>query len=620
MNKTKLEKLSIKGRQLLDEGDIEGAKRHFHKILQYDNNVHIRNNLALAYHRAKDWNGALSVLEPVLSGVKNSGEPNPFTFALASMIYSASGNELKGRNYLKQAIKQFNHQFSLYTSNQVPVFFLEYTIIIMYAAAKLKDHRRVYDLYRRWRDFHVSWEADYLAAVACFNMRDYKKAMRFWEKAGTTFALANCMGQVAMLVMQGEIPYFKMDYEILTKQELDKILQKARKDEEYRRQLMKKGFFRMIALDMFLNGDEDFSNNWLRELINLGGEWGDELGRRILSSYNYPTQMKAIAAQLLTEKGVFSLGDSIPAVIDGKKAHIKITQQEIITERDEKLDEIVSNAIHLKNEGKLEDAIKLLDDLIQKGQLYPPAMINLANCYRLKGENEKALELFKMLEKVVEDDPVFLFNYSALLVEMGNVQKAREYFERIERPGYDKEFEQNLKLLEDMINFEYVTPDDIMEYLEEDMRGDIEKKAIPTDPSLLRGLKNMPAQWLNGTCKAYDLKPAKRRREREKQLCDYLIEPKNLKKAVNQLEIKQKGLLKYLLERGGWSRLNILTRKFGSMEGDGFFWSEQPPESPIGILWSKALVMIGRSKLGGRSCKIATIPAELRQPLQELLD
>jgi len=619
MNETKLQKLNYKGRQLLDEGDIVGAKRYFRKILQYVDNVYVRNNLAFAYHLAKDWNGVLSVLEPVFSGVKDTGEPNPFTFALASMSHSALGNELQARNYLKQAVELFNHQLSQYKSDQVPDFFLEYTIIIMLAAAKLKDHRRVYDLYRCWRDLHVSWEADYLAAVACFNMRDYKKAIKLWEKSAITFLPADNMSQVATLVMQGEMPFFEMDYEVFTKRELDEMIQKATEDEEYRRQLMKNGYFRMIAIDMFLDSDEDLATNWLQELINLGDEWGNELGRRILNSYKYPTQMKVMAAQALTLKGVFNSGEPIPAVIDGRKTHIEVTLQEIISERDEKLDEIVSNAIHLRNEGKLEDAIKLLEDLMQKGQLYPPAMINLGVYYRLKDKKEKALELFKIVENVAEHDPVFLFNYSALLLDMGDVQKAREYFERIQRPGHSKEFEHKLKLLEDMINIKYVTSDDIMGYWQENMRGDVEKKAIPANPSLSRGLKNMPAQWLDGVCKAYNLEPVRRRREREKQICDYLIEPKNLKTAVNQLEIKQKELLKYLLKCGGFCRLNALTRKFGSMKGDGFFWSEQPPTSPLAVLWSKALVIVGRSKLEGRYYKIATIPVELRQPLQKCL-
>jgi len=78
--------------------------------------------------------------------------------------------------------------------------------------------------------------------------------------------------------------------------------------------------------------------------------------------------------------------------------------------------------------------------------------------------------------------------------------------------------------------------------------------------------------------------------------------------------------LKYLLQREGWSRLNAVTRKFESMEGDGFFWNEMDPESPLGNLWSRALVMVGKATLKGRRCKIATIPMELREELGKILE
>jgi hypothetical protein len=55
------------------------------------------------------------------------------------------------------------------------------------------------------------------------------------------------------------------------------------------------------------------------------------------------------------------------------------------------------------------------------------------------------------------------------------------------------------------------------------------------------------------------------------------------------------------------------------MEDDGFFWKESGPKSTLGHLWLKALVMVGRSKLEGKYCKVGTVPVELRQPLSELL-
>lgn len=620
MDRKKLEKLYERGRKLLNEGKIEEAKEKFYEFLQYEDNVFGRNNLALALFLSGDLSGALSILEPVLSGEKDCLEPNPYTFALASMIYGACGNELQARQYLKQAVEKFDRQLLLYSPSNVPLFFREYALVIMKAAGKLKDHRRVYELYRRWKDLHVSWEADYLAAVACFNMGDYQKAAKLWEKTKETLPAADSMSQIAMLVYRGEVPRFEMEYERITEKELDEMFHQAIKNEEARRKFMEKGFFKMAALAMLLSQDDDYAGNWLGEIINYGGSWGEELGRRILKSYFYPTAIKTAAAGALVEKGVFRPGEPIPAVIDGRKTYIEIKKQEIVMERDEKLDEIVSKALHLRDEGKLDKAIKLLEELIKKDKFYPPAAINLANFYRLKGEYEKALGLYKILEKIAGDDPVFLFNYSALMMEMGNIDKAWEYFERIKKDAnLGEEFNKKLELLERWINLHRISHEDIMRYWQESMREDVEQKAIPVDVTLAKGIKNMPAQWLEGACRAYGLEPARRRRDREKQLCDFLLRRENLEKAVRQLGRKERELLKYLLQHDGWSRLNAVTRKFGSMDGDGYFWAEKPPESPLGILWSRALVMVGKAKLEGRNYKIATIPVELRQPLCEIL-
>jgi hypothetical protein len=57
-----------------------------------------------------------------------------------------------------------------------------------------------------------------------------------------------------------------------------------------------------------------------------------------------------------------------------------------------------------------------------------------------------------MLEQVANDNPVFLFNYSALMLEIGDTERAREYFKRIDRNhGMGKDFDHKLKLLENQI-------------------------------------------------------------------------------------------------------------------------------------------------------------------------
>lgn len=83
---------------------------------------------------------------------------------------------------------------------------------------------------------------------------------------------------------------------------------------------------------------------------------------------------------------------------------------------------------------------------------------------------------------------------------------------------------------------------------------------------------------------------------------------------------EERELLRYLLQRGGWSRMNAVTRKFGSLQGDGYFWQEREPVSTLGTLWSRALVFVGRARVGGNQCKIVVVPLELRQILMDILE
>lgn len=578
MDREKLKKLYAMGRKYLDERDYEKAKEKFREFLKHEDNVYVRNNLALALFRSGNLSEAILVLEPVLSGENESLEPNPYTFALTSIIYAASGDEIKARRYLKQAVEKFDRQLLLYSEDNIPSFFREYTLIIMKAAAALKDHQGVYRLYRRYKDIYSSWEVYHLAAVACFNMGDYRKAAKLWKKTEDEWPAASTMKEIAMLVHSGEVPPFELEYEPFSEKELDDIVEQVEKDERVCFKLFEKGTFKMIALAMLIVADEDVACGWLDLMISYGGEWGEELGKRILNSYSFPDAFKTTAAGALTKKGLFNYGEPVQAVIDGRKTQVEIRRQEIIPERDEKLDEILVKARELKYEGKLDEAIKLLEEIVLDDKFYLYAAKELALLYRITGEERKAWELEKILEKIMKDRIDFMLSYSASMI------------------------------------------DEMIRSMEEDMRKDVEQKTIKVDVSLTKGIKNMPAEWVEGACKAYGLEPSRRRSQKEKQLCSYLSVKENLKKAVEQLGESEIQVLKYLLRKGGWSRLNAVTRKFGSMDGDGYYWAEKPPKSPLGVLWSRALVMVGRANLEGKKCKIVVIPLELRQLLREILN
>ncbi|GAV23053.1 hypothetical protein [Carboxydothermus pertinax] len=66
----------------------------------------------------------------------------------------------------------------------------------------------------------------------------------------------------------------------------------------------------------------------------------------------------------------------------------------------------------------------------------------------------------------------------------------------------------------------------------------------------------------------------------------------NLSKVLENLESQEKELLKYLVEKGGWARITVVSKKIGSNKDDGYNWEKDEPKSTIGKLWAKALVFI----------------------------
>ncbi len=629
MKSKKVEELTKKGRELLNMKDFRAAQKAFAEALELEESTPIRNNLALAAFMAGEPRRALDVLEPYLGPENGNARANPFTYALAARIHCSVGQEDLARRRLQQAVRSFEEglrEFRRAGLQDGFYPFREYTVTIMRAAADLADHRMVFELYRRWESYHVSWENKFLAAVACFNIGRYKRAASLWSSIAGVQQLFATMERLAFMVERGVIPPFTMGYELRSAEKLQKMIEEAGDDEELRRQYMQDSNFRVALLAWILEeGGSRNAGQAMYYLVYYGGEWGEKLGRQVLEYSGFSPYLKMAAADALMARGILREGEPVPMFIDGERRLVEIKKTSVLLEPDEELDKIVNRAIQLRDKGQVEEATALLQDMYREGKLYPPALMTLANLLRQQGELEKALEIMEMLEEIAPEEPALLFNFAALMLQMGEPERAREYLERIDSREMGEEFREKLeelkreiKLAEDGFSLPpYV--DMLVRQYEEEQRQQVEAKPLPVDASLARGLKNMPAHWLEGVCWNYELEPARRRREREEQIKDFLSRRSNLEEAVQELGEEERELLRYLLQRGGWSRLNAVTRKFGSLEGDGFFWNELEPESPLGILWSRALVMVGRAVLEGRRCKIAAIPLELREPLGEIL-
>lgn len=128
----------------------------------------------------------------------------------------------------------------------------------------------------------------------------------------------------------------------------------------------------------------------------------------------------------------------------------------------------------------------------------------------------------------------------------------------------------------------------------------------------------MPNEWLLLMCAIHDIDPCRLRLQREKAIVTYLTDPTYLKQTVQELAPDEQELLGFLLSKGGWTLLSSVSRKFGKMEGDGFYWEEEP-QSATGRLWSKGLIMVGKTIHNNRQVKIAAVPADLRPLLEKML-
>lgn len=145
-----------------------------------------------------------------------------------------------------------------------------------------------------------------------------------------------------------------------------------------------------------------------------------------------------------------------------------------------------------------------------------------------------------------------------------------------------------------------------------------EQDAQPLKPGLTlrQALKGLPAHWLKAVCANLGLAVRGRRPEREKAVAGLLLFEGSLRGVVRTLPSHAREALAFILAEGGVARLNRLKPKFGTVERDGWMWQEHPPESTIGLLRLSGLVYIGKVTCGGRNCKSAVIPSDLRWRLE----
>ncbi len=618
-------RLMDQGLEMMDEQKYEKAEITFRRAVEEadeKDSIIALNNLALALHAGSKDEAALEAL----AGLLNSNPPqgNPFRYAFAAQLLALKDKQKEAKEYLNRSIIVFENGLGcLEEMNINPEAWYEYTVHIMRAAGDLKDHRQVLDLYRRFEQYHVNWENRYKAGVAYFNLKRYKEAAFTWEPLNKIGNFTVPLQRIAFLMGRRVIPHFELHYIPPSWDEVKESLYESGINRKKQEEIFANGHIRIILLDIAFDekAPEKQRDDAFKLLVNYGCDWGKILGLQILQSPNLPEKFKLTVASTLTERGVFKEGDAIPIILNGRKEMIALYCSNPHLKHNPAMERVCNDAILLRDQGKVDQAISVLEPYFQKGNYYPRAMMILGNLYRTNENWELAINLFETLNTVFPCNSVVDINLAEINLETGNYKDAIKYINSMEHYEISAATREKAELiLREAKTLLKKSKKALSEKnFEDKLREEVEAQEFSSNAGLKQGLNNMPDEWLLSICAVLGLDAKRFRPEREYEILSYLTVIENLHDLVGRLSQAERDLLLYLLERGGTAHLSAVSRKFGKMAGDGYFWNQKAPQSTPGKLWSKALIIVGKTLLGDRNTKIAAIPIELREPLQEIM-
>jgi len=147
-----------------------------------------------------------------------------------------------------------------------------------------------------------------------------------------------------------------------------------------------------------------------------------------------------------------------------------------------------------------------------------------------------------------------------------------------------------------------------------------DKKGISKDAHLKIELNKLPTHWIQAIFRELGYLEKMGKEEQIEHIAHILHNKKFLKKILVELSRSSLFILKYLLSKGGWATFQCLSRHANTDENsDSWWWTDNPPTSPMGQLRSRGLIFVGRAPVKKRLYKIAVIPRELRKILEQVL-
>lgn len=151
-----------------------------------------------------------------------------------------------------------------------------------------------------------------------------------------------------------------------------------------------------------------------------------------------------------------------------------------------------------------------------------------------------------------------------------------------------------------------------------------EAENVPIGPStrLASALGRLPSPWLDGIRQKLRIRRKSASREESVlELARRLSNEALLRQIWQALPVPSQEMLTWILtEQGGWVTVQRLSRRYGVDRDISWWWNDgQEPVTPLGLLRLHGLVYVGRAEIGGRRCRIAAVPTDLRMSLRRIV-
>jgi hypothetical protein len=166
------------------------------------------------------------------------------------------------------------------------------------------------------------------------------------------------------------------------------------------------------------------------------------------------------------------------------------------------------------------------------------------------------------------------------------------------------------------MNILFFNPNRMMDMMTSSMSKDEDSKPITLNLTISAGLNKFKNSRINGVSKALGISTKDTKKEKMEQIISRLTT--ELDKVIEKLPPKSREALKLVIDEGGWVKYNKLSSEYGE-ENNSYFWETEPPTSTVGVLRVHGLLFVGKTGIGGRMNKVAVVPKDIREELEELL-